>query len=80
MVVRSQQDYLTRPLDTHELVATSKGEQMRIYPESRGDVRYDYYARMDAEPISRALSDIRATDQEITSAVRSAAGLPLCDR
>lgn len=71
----TQQDYFEHRLDTHELVATSKGIEMKMYPGLSADVRYDSYARMwfvippDAEPISLDLSDFTATDEEITAAL-----------
>lgn len=71
----TQQDYRTHQFDTHELVVTSEGVEMRMYSELVADVRYDSYAQMwfvvppGEEPVSLDLSDFRATDEEITAAL-----------
>lgn len=71
----THQDFLTHRLDTHEIVITSKGIEMRIYPNLIADVRFDYYAGTwfvvppDEQPVSLDLPNIRATDEEITAAL-----------
>ena len=62
-------------LDTHELVETPEGVELRMYPKLIADVRYDYYAGTwfvvppGEEPVSLDLPNFKATDEEITAAL-----------
>jgi hypothetical protein len=70
------QDYLDHAGDTHELVDSPDGSlEKRMYPWITADVRYDGYANLwfvvatGQQPISLDLSDVNATDSEITAAL-----------
>jgi hypothetical protein len=78
------QDYLDHIADTHELVICADGSlERRMYPWISADVRYDGYFRMwfvvshGRESISLDLSDVNATDEQITAALYA---LPLVFR
>jgi hypothetical protein len=78
------QDYLDHIGDTHELVICQDGSlERRMYPWISADVRYDGYFRMwfvvshGRESISLDLSDVNATDEQITAALYA---LPLVFR
>jgi hypothetical protein len=66
----TQQDYINHREDTRELVATSTGVELRMYPDLVADVRYDYYTGVwfvvapGEEPISLGLL-YNATDEQI---------------
>lgn len=65
-------DYIRHRRDTHELVVTTAGAEMRMYPELVADVRYDYYTGVwwvvppGEEPVALALL-YGATDEEIVA-------------
>lgn len=69
------QDYRDHHLDTHELVDTPGGLELRMYPGIVGDVRFDSYARTwfvvvpGLDPISLDLSDHEASNSEIKAAL-----------
>lgn len=69
------QDYIDHSLDTHELVDTPQGLELRMYPAIVGDVRYDAFARTwfvvlaGQDPISLDLPDPAASDSEIEAAL-----------
>jgi hypothetical protein len=71
----SLQDYIDHQLDTHELVETPGGLEVRMYPWIIGDVRYDAYARTwfvavpGQDPVSLDLTDHEASDSEIRTAL-----------
>jgi hypothetical protein len=68
-------DYVGHTGDTHVLVESTDGLECRIFPDIVADVRYDAFARTwfvtgaGVETMSLDLSDLNATDHEITAAL-----------
>jgi hypothetical protein len=68
----TSRDYIRHQRDTHELVVTTAGVEMRMYPGLVADVRYDYYTGVwwvvppGEEPVALALL-YEATNEEIVA-------------